>query len=62
MSYDKTLRRIEEIVAQLEEDDKSIDELAVLVQEASLLIKSCKQKLRMTEEEISKAFTDEGAE
>ena len=34
-SYDSTLRRIEEIVKQLEEDNKGIDELSALVKEAS---------------------------
>ncbi len=61
-SYDKSLNRVEEIVNQLENDDKSIDELADLVKEASSLIKACKSKLRMTEEDILKAFGEEGDE
>ncbi len=60
ISYDKALSRIEEIVSQLEGDDKSMDELEGLVKEASNLIKVCRQKLKMTEEEISKAFLEEG--
>ncbi|MEX2593186.1 MAG: exodeoxyribonuclease VII small subunit [Anditalea sp.] len=60
LSYDKALHRIEEIVRQLEEDNKSIDELSALVKEASGLIKDCKLKLRMTEEDILKAFGEEG--
>lgn len=55
-SYDKAITRIEAIVSQLEENDKSIDELAALVKEASSLVKACKKKLRTTEEDISKAF------
>jgi len=58
-TYDQAMKRIEEIVLQLEKGDKSMDELSLLVQEASQLLKSCKQKLRMTEEEIAKAFTEE---
>jgi len=58
-SYDSALLRIEEIVRQLEEDNKGIDELSELVREASGLIKDCKQKLRMTEEDILKAFGEE---
>jgi len=58
-SYDKAIARIEEIVNLLEEDDKSIDELAALVKEASTLVKDCKAKLRMTEEDILKAFGEE---
>jgi len=60
LSYDKALQRIEEIVELLEMDNKSIDELSELVKEASGLIKVCKTKLRMTEEEIAKAFGEEG--
>ena len=59
LSYDKALKRIEEIVRQLEEDNKSIDVLSALVEEASGLIKDCKLKLRMTEEDILKAFGEE---
>lgn len=58
-SYDKAISRIEEIVSLLEEDDKSIDELATLVKEASSLVKDCRAKLRMTEEEIIKAFGED---
>lgn len=58
-TYDQAMKRIEEIVLQLEKGDKSMDELSLLVQEASQLLKSCKQKLRITEEEIAKAFTEE---
>ena len=59
LTYDKALRRIEEIVSLLEEDTRSIDELAELVKEASQLIKDCKLKLRMTEEDILKAFGED---
>lgn len=58
-SYDKAITRIEAIVSQLEENDKSIDELAALVKEASSLVKACKKKLRTTEEDIAKAFDSE---
>lgn len=59
-SYDKALQRVEEIIRQLEEDNKSIDEMSSLVKEASVLIKDCRGKLRATEEDILKAFGDEG--
>lgn len=59
-SYDAALQRIEEIVRQLEEDDKSIDDMSSLVKEASVLIKDCKRKLKATEEDILKAFGEEG--
>ena len=59
MSYDKSLNRIEEIVSILEKGDKGIDELSELVKEASRLVKQCKNKLRMTEEEINNALKEE---
>ncbi len=58
-SYDKAVSRIEEIVRLLEEDDKNINQLSDLVKEASTLIKDCKAKLKMTEEDILKAFGEE---
>lgn len=58
-SYDKSVKRIEEIVAQLEQDNKGIDELVALIHEASDLVKACKQKLKATETEIGKAFEEE---
>jgi exodeoxyribonuclease VII small subunit len=58
LSYDKALKRIEEIVSILEKGDKGIDELSELVKEASLLVKQCKNKLRMTEEEINTALNE----
>ncbi|MBD8491328.1 exodeoxyribonuclease VII small subunit [Echinicola sp. CAU 1574] len=60
-SYDKAMARIEEIVQLLEDDEKSIDELSALVSEASKLVKECKNKLRMTEEDILKAFGEDEA-
>jgi exodeoxyribonuclease VII small subunit len=59
VSYDMALKRIEEIVLILEKGDKGIDELSELVKEASLLVKQCKNKLRMTEEEINNALNEE---
>ncbi|MCC5935803.1 MAG: exodeoxyribonuclease VII small subunit [Lunatimonas sp.] len=58
-SYDQAMKRIEEIIFQLEQDDRGIDELAAMVKEASTLVKNCKQKLKDTEETISKAFEEE---
>jgi len=59
LTYDGALARIEEIVTHLEDENKSIDELSALVKEASELVQTCKQKLKMTEEDILKAFGEE---
>lgn len=59
MSYDKSLKRLEEIVTLLEKGETGMDDLSDMVKEASILVKECKAKLRMTEEEIGKALSDE---
>jgi exodeoxyribonuclease VII small subunit len=58
LSYEQAVARIEEIVSLLETGEKGMDELSELVKEASQLVKSCKAKLRMTEEEIAKALDE----
>lgn len=59
MSYTQAMQRLELILSQLEEGNKSVDELSALVKEASELVKFCRTKLRSTEEEIQKAFDGE---
>ncbi|SEI91383.1 Exodeoxyribonuclease VII small subunit [Cyclobacterium xiamenense] len=59
LSYDEALKRLETIVSQLEEQDQGMDELTQLVREASTLVKTCKMKLKMTEEEIKNSFIEE---
>lgn len=59
LTYDSALARIEEIVTHLEDENKSIDELSALVKEASELVQYCKQRLKMTEEDILKAFGED---
>lgn len=59
INYNEAMIRLESILAQLEEGKKSVDELGELVQEAAMLVKICRSKLKTTEEEIQRAF--EGA-
>jgi len=56
MNYTEAMQRLESILAQLEEGNKTVDELSALVQEASELVKLCRSKLKTTEESIQKAF------
>lgn len=56
LNYTEAMQRLETILTQLEEGNKTVDELSALVQEASELIKLCRTKLRSTEESIQKAF------
>lgn len=58
LSYDKALARIGEIVNKLEAGEEGIDQLSEMVKEAAKLVNFCKNKLRMTEDEIKKAFEE----
>lgn len=58
LSYDKALSRIEQIVNKLEAGEEGIDQLSEMVKEAAKLVSFCKNKLRMTEDEIKQAFEE----
>ena len=45
---------LQDIVRKMENDEYSIDEIAVQLKTAQRLIKFCKDKLTMTEQEIQK--------
>jgi exodeoxyribonuclease VII small subunit len=55
-SYTEAMVRLESILLQLEEGNKSVDELSDLVKEAAELVKHCKTKLKATESDIQTAF------
>ncbi len=57
-SYTEAMARLESILTQLEEGNKSVDELSDLVKEAAELVKHCRAKLRTTESDIQEAFQD----
>ena len=52
--YEEAFAQLQDIVRKMENDEYSIDEIAVQLKEAQRLIKFCKDKLTKTEEEISK--------
>lgn len=56
INYNEAMIRLETILTELEEGKKNVDELAELVHEATQLIKNCRTKLKITEEEVQKAF------
>ena len=51
-NYKESLVEIEEIVSYLENGEADIDEIIEKVKRASELIKVCKQKLRVAEEDL----------
>lgn len=54
MKYEEALAQLETIVRKMEQNEYDIDELAAQLKTAQQLIKFCKDKLTMTEEELQK--------
>ena len=50
--YEEAFAQLQTIVRKMENDEYSIDEIAVQLKEAQRLIKFCKDKLSKTEAEI----------
>ena len=58
-SYTEAMAEIERIMAKLRSESVDVDTLAVEVKRASELIEKCKARLRTTEEEVNKLFSEE---
>ena len=56
--YEEAFAQLQDIVRKMENDEYSIDEIAVQLKEAQRLIKFCKDKLTKTEQEILQIQTD----
>lgn len=54
VKYEEAVRRLEEIVAKMENNEYDIDELAANLKTAQQLIKLCRDKLTKTDAEIKK--------
>lgn len=54
MTYEESLKQLEDIVRKMEAGDYSIDELAEKLTLAQQLISQCKEKLEKTDSEIKK--------
>lgn len=59
IKYEEAFAQLQGIVRKMENDEYSIDELAVQLKTAQQLIKLCKDKLTKTEQEIQKLTTQE---
>lgn len=53
-TYTDAFEELQTIVKKMENAEISVDELSMMIQRASLLIKICKDKLTKTEAEVSK--------
>ena len=52
MKYEDSIKELESIVRRMENDELDIDTLATQLKRAQTLIKSCRDKLTKTDEEI----------
>ena len=62
LKYEAAFAQLQDIVRKMENDEYSIDEIAVQLKEAQRLIKFCKDKLTKTEEEIRQLEVDTNGE
>ena len=58
MTYSLALTELEQIINEIESEEINVDVLAEKVKKAACLIKFCKDRLRNTEEEVSKVLSE----
>ena len=56
--YEAAFAELQAIVRQMENDELDIDQMAAQLKRAQELIKTCKDKLTKTDEEIKKILAD----
>ena len=56
MTYEKAVKRLEEIVKQIENGEMDIDSLTANLKEAKALVEYCKEKLTNVEAEVKKCL------
>ncbi|MEJ7644087.1 MAG: exodeoxyribonuclease VII small subunit [Chryseolinea sp.] len=57
-NYTEAFGELQQIVAEIEDGQISVDELSEKVKRAAVLIKICKLKLSSTEEDVSRILKD----
>lgn len=60
MSYEEAMKKLEEIVGQIESDELDIDSLSAKLKEAKGLMAYCKDRLFKADEEIRKLLDADG--
>ncbi len=58
VKYREAVERLDEIIAQIENEEADVDELAEQVKEAVELIRVCKAKIDKAETEVKKVVED----
>ena len=59
MTYDEALRRLEDLVAQLERGGKNLDETLAMFEEGTVLLKRCQAELGEVEGRLAEMRLDE---
>ena len=59
MTYDEALRRLEDLVAQLERGGKNLDETLAMFEEGTALLKRCQDELSDVEGRLAELRLDE---
>ena len=57
-SYRESIEEVETILASIENDELDVDELSEKVKRVTVLLKSCKEKLYKTNEEVEKVLKE----
>ncbi len=60
--YNKAIKRLEEIVAKIENEEIDVDELSDKVKEAVELITACKERIEKAEMEVKRVVDELGEE
>ena len=58
ITYTEAFEELQGLVSEIEAGEISVDELSVKVNRAAFLIKTCKQKLTSTEEDVNKILKE----
>ena len=59
MTYDEALRRLEELVSQLERGGKNLDETLAMFEEGTALLKRCQEELGEVEGRLAEWRLDD---
>lgn len=58
ITYQQAITEIEEILSKIENEELDVDDLTVKVKRVASLIKTCKDKLHITEQEVNKILKE----
>ena len=58
LTYSQALKELEAIISEIESEEINVDSLTEKIKRATTLITFCKSRLRNTEEEVKKVFSE----